>query len=135
MVNVRQVETTTQAKATPKRHTCFRSTSFRTVDLSSKHRLQSGSLNLKLKLNHTTRQPIHGHKKMKTLTMSMQGMTRSLFQLSRQDREFFSFSLVFRDENENFILSVLCFETRMKNYLFESRAGKNEVYSHKNFRE
>ena len=37
---------------------------------------------------------------------------RCLFPLSRRDREFTSLNLVFRDENENFLLSVLCFETK-----------------------
>ena len=57
--------------------------------------------------------------------------TRGPFQLSRQDQEFRSFGLMLRDKNENlflqshasrqereFLLSLLCFETRMKISVF-----------------
>ena len=43
-----------------------------------------------------------------------QSIARGPFQLSRRDRESLPFSLVLRDEIENFCLSVSCFETRMR---------------------
>ena len=55
-----------------------------------------------------------------------QGTARSLFQLSRQDREFLSFNLMFRDANENFFLSVSCYETRTRISFFQSRASRQE---------
>ena len=50
----------------------------------------------------------------------------SLFQshASRRDREFLSFSLMLRDEIENFFLSVSCFETRSRISVFQSRASR-----------
>ena len=46
---------------------------------------------------------------------------------SRRDREFLSFSLVLRDEIENFCLSVSCFETRARFSVFILVIGdKNE---------
>ena len=44
----------------------------------------------------------------------IQSIARGLFQLSRQDREFLPFSLMLRDEIENFFLSVSCFKTRSR---------------------
>ena len=48
----------------------------------------------------------------------MQSIARGLFQLSRRDREFLPFSLMLRDEIENFCLSVSFFETRMRISVF-----------------
>ena len=45
---------------------------------------------------------------------------------SRRDREFLSFSLVLRDEIENFCLSVSCFETRSRISVFRSRASRRD---------
>ena len=39
-----------------------------------------------------------------------QSIARCIFQLSRRDREFLPFSLMLRDETENFCLSVSCFD-------------------------
>ena len=47
-----------------------------------------------------------------------QSIARCIFQLSRRDREFLPFSLMLRDEIENFFLSVLCFETRSRISVF-----------------
>ena len=50
---------------------------------------------------------------------------------SRRDREFLPFSLMLRDEIENFCLSVSCFETRMRiwsyNLMFRD---ESEIFSH-----
>ena len=43
-----------------------------------------------------------------------QSIARCQFQLSRRDREFLPFSLMLRDEIENFFPSVSCFETRSR---------------------
>ena len=45
---------------------------------------------------------------------------------SRREREFLSFSLVLRDEIENFCLSVSCFETRSRISVFRSRASRRD---------
>ena len=54
------------------------------------------------------------------------GSRISVFQsrASRREREFLSFSLMLRDENEIFFLSVSCFETRTGISLFKSRASR-----------
>ena len=51
-------------------------------------------------------------------TPPTQSIARGLFQLSRRDREFLPFSLMLRDEIENFCLSVSFFETRMRISVF-----------------
>ena len=43
-----------------------------------------------------------------------QSIARGLFQLPRRDREFLPFSLMLRDEIENFFLLISCFETRTR---------------------
>ena len=54
------------------------------------------------------------------------GSRISVFQsrASRREREFLSFSLMLRDENEIFFLSVSCFETRTGISFFQSRASR-----------
>ena len=42
----------------------------------------------------------------------IQRSARSIFQLSRREREFLIFNLAHRDENENFCHLISCFETR-----------------------
>ena len=63
------------------------------------------------------------------LTMSppvAQSIARSIFQLSRRDREFLPFSLMLRDEIENFCLSVSCFETRSRISSLQSHASRRD---------
>ena len=60
------------------------------------------------------------------LTKSKQSIARGLFQLSRRDREFLLFSLMLRDEIENFFLSVSCFETRSRSSSFQSHASRRD---------
>ena len=55
-----------------------------------------------------------------------QSMTRCLFQLSRRDREFLPFSLMLRDEIENFFPSVSCFETRSRISSLRSHASRRD---------
>ena len=55
-----------------------------------------------------------------------QGIARCLFQLSRQDREFLPFSLMLRDEIENFFPSVSCFETRSRISSLRSHAPRRD---------
>ena len=55
-----------------------------------------------------------------------QSIARGLFQLSRRDREFLPFSLMLRDEIENFFLSVSCFETRSRISSFQSHASRRD---------
>ena len=61
------------------------------------------------------------------------GSRISVFQsrASRREREFLSFSLMLRDENEIFFLSVSCFETRTGISFFQSRASRQaRVFVH-----
>ena len=53
-------------------------------------------------------------------------MTRCLFQLSRRDRELLPFSLMLRDEIENFFPSVSCFETRSRISSLRSHAPRRD---------
>ena len=55
-----------------------------------------------------------------------QSIARSIFQLSRRDREFLPVSLMLRDEIENFFPSVSCFETRSRISVFRSRASRRD---------
>ena len=55
-----------------------------------------------------------------------QSIARSIFQLSRRDREFLPFSLMLRDEIENFCLSVSCFETRSRISSLQSHASRRD---------
>ena len=55
-----------------------------------------------------------------------QSIARCIFQLSRRDREFLSFSLMLQNEIENFCLSVSCFETRSRFSVFWSRASRRD---------
>ena len=55
-----------------------------------------------------------------------QSIARGPFQLSRRDRELLPFSLMLRDEIENFFLSVSCFETRSRISVSRSRASRRE---------
>ena len=55
-----------------------------------------------------------------------QSIARSFFQLSRRDREFLPFSLMLRDEIENFCLSVSCFETRSRISSLQSHASRRD---------
>merc|ERR1712055_872464 len=55
-----------------------------------------------------------------------QSIARGLFQLSRRDQKFLPFSLMLRDETQNFSISVSSFETRRRIFLiiscFDTRA-------------
>ena len=64
-------------------------------------------------------------KKMVLVTLK-QSIARSIFQLSRRDREFLPFSLMLRDEIENFCLSVSCFETRSRISSLQSHASRRD---------
>ena len=55
-----------------------------------------------------------------------QSIARCQFQLSRRDREFLPFSLMLRDEIENFCLSVSCFETRSRISSLQSHASRRD---------
>ena len=57
---------------------------------------------------------------------SGQSIARCIFQLSRRDREFLPFSLMLRDEIENFFLSVSGFETRSRFFSFQSQASRRD---------
>ena len=60
-----------------------------------------------------------------------QSIARGLFQLSRRDREFLPFSLMLRDEIENFCLSVSCFETRMRIFSYNLMfRDESEIFCH-----
>ena len=59
-------------------------------------------------------------------TIVRQSMTRCLFQLSRRDRELLPFSLMLRDEIENFFPSVSCFETRSRISSLRSHASRRD---------
>ena len=48
----------------------------------------------------------------------VQSIARSIFQLSRRDREFLPFSLMLRDEIENFFPLFSCFETKSRISVF-----------------
>merc|ERR550517_495679 len=63
------------------------------------------------------------HEKQQT---GFQSIARGLFQLSRRDRELLPFSLMLRDEIENFFLSVSCFETRSRISSFQSHASRRD---------
>ena len=62
----------------------------------------------------------------RTFSSSSQSIARGLFQLSRRDPELLPFSLMLRDEIENFFLSVSCFETRSRISSFQSHASREE---------
>ena len=51
----------------------------------------------------------------------MQRSARSIFQLSRREREFLIFNLAHRDETENFCHLISCFETRPRIISFNLR--------------
>ena len=62
---------------------------------------------------------------------ALQSIARSIFQLSRRDREFLPFSLMLRDEIENFCLSVSCFETRMRIFSYNLMfRDESEIFCH-----
>ena len=66
---------------------------------------------------------------------SNQSIARGLFQLSRRDRECLPFSLMLRDEIENFFLSVSCFWDEIENFYlsvscFETRSRISVFWSH-----
>ena len=65
---------------------------------------------------------IRSYTRRSVLSSLGQGIAGGLFQLSRQDREFFPFSLMLRDEIENYFLSVSRFETRSRISVFSSCA-------------
>ena len=55
-----------------------------------------------------------------------QSIARCIFQLSRRDRELLPFSLMLRDEIENFFLSVSCFETRSRISSLQSHVSRRD---------
>ena len=68
-----------------------------------------------------------GHSKMPILTLETRSRIFS-FQshASRRDREFLPFSLMLRDEIENFFPSVSCFETRSRISSLRSHASRRD---------
>ena len=56
----------------------------------------------------------------------LQSITRCQFQLSRRDRECLPFSLMLRDEIENFFPLVSCFETRSRISSIWSHASRRD---------
>ena len=59
-------------------------------------------------------------------SVSQQSITRCQFQLSRRDRECLPFSLMLRDEIENFFPLVSCFETRSRISSLRSHASRRD---------
>ena len=57
---------------------------------------------------------------------TVQSITRCQFQLSRRDRECLPFSLMLRDEIENFFPLVSCFETRSRISSLRSHASRRD---------
>merc|ERR1712016_212082 len=68
-----------------------------------------------------------GHSERPFSTLETRSRTSS-FQshASRRDREFLPFSLMLRDEIENFCLSVSCFETRSRISSLQSHASRRD---------
>ena len=54
-------------------------------------------------------------------------LTRSPFQLLRQEREFLSFSLMLRDRKDNIFISVSCFETGTRNWKWILKVDREKI--------